>query len=130
MFFLLGKEECELCDKAEQILASLGFSQSNDYKKLDILKDEYLSSRYGWHIPVLIKVATSEYNGWDKHEAEEQLLSSYLQNQLIQASETSTEEGGASIEKILNSEGDSLELFWPFPPSRARDFIKVFETKS
>ena len=50
---LYGKAECELCDRAELLIAPLLQGSSWTLEKVDIESDEWLLERYGWRIPVL-----------------------------------------------------------------------------
>ncbi|MFP4209143.1 MAG: glutaredoxin family protein [Wenzhouxiangella sp.] len=54
--------DCELCTKAEHLLAEAGFGEQ--VRKIYIDDDEELTERYGDQIPVLMRESTGEKLSW------------------------------------------------------------------
>jgi glutaredoxin len=54
--------DCDLCTKAEHLLAEAGFK--DEVAKLFIDDDEELTARYGDQIPVLMSESTGEKLAW------------------------------------------------------------------
>ena len=122
MFFLLGKEDCELCDQAKAVVDSIGILA--ELNELDILKNSFLESRYGWHIPVVVYMDSGNRDIADTNET---VVAQYLQSGLT-AKEPTSNKPGEEIQPLYDSSHRTIELFWPFPPSRARQFIQQFVT--
>ncbi len=59
---LYTRNDCELCTKAEHLLAEAGFSSA--FTKVFIDDDLELLDRYGDQIPVLMREATGEKLSW------------------------------------------------------------------
>lgn len=59
---LYTRTDCELCTKAEHLLAEGGFGDS--FRKVFIDDDAELSDRYGHQIPVLMYEPTGEKLSW------------------------------------------------------------------
>ena len=63
MFLILYTgNDCELCTKAEHLLAEAGFGEQVD--KVFIDDDPELTNRYGDQIPVLMRRSTGEKLSW------------------------------------------------------------------
>lgn len=54
--------DCELCTKAEHLLAEGGFG--SEFRKIFIEDDDELRDRYGDQIPVLMLESTGEKLSW------------------------------------------------------------------
>ncbi|NDY94896.1 glutaredoxin family protein [Wenzhouxiangella limi] len=59
---LYTRSDCELCTKAEHLLAEAGFGGEVD--KVFIDDDPELTERYGDQIPVLMRDSTGEKLSW------------------------------------------------------------------
>lgn len=59
---LYTRTDCELCTKAERLLAEAGFSEA--FTKVFIDDDLELLARYGDQIPVLMRETTGEKLSW------------------------------------------------------------------
>ena len=59
---LYTRTDCELCTKAEHLLAEAGFSET--VEKVFIDDDPELTRRYGDQIPVLRRESTGEKLSW------------------------------------------------------------------
>ena len=59
---LYTRTDCELCTKAEHLLAEGGFGK--EVEKVFIDDDPELSNRYGDQIPVLMRDTTGEKLSW------------------------------------------------------------------
>ena len=56
-FELIRRERCSLCDMAQAICDELGAAPS-DTRYVD--DDDALETRYGWHVPVLLRADREE----------------------------------------------------------------------
>lgn len=59
---LYTRTECELCRKAEALLAEGGLGR--DYRKIDVDSDLELIQRYGDQVPVILNEQTGEKLSW------------------------------------------------------------------
>lgn len=60
--YLYTRRDCDLCDKAERLLAEGGFGKA--YEAVDIDSDLDLLQRYGDQVPVLYNDRTGEKLAW------------------------------------------------------------------
>lgn len=59
---LYSRDRCELCRKAEALLAEGGFA--GEVTRVDIDRDLELIQRYGDQVPVVLNEATGEKLSW------------------------------------------------------------------
>lgn len=122
MYYLLGKDDCELCDKAEQLLVSL--ASAPKFIKINILDDKRLEQRYSWHIPVLLAIDCESLDVIAKGKIS-QFASCVADRieQILPSDTTFNADSKAHIRALLDNEARSIELFWPFPVSRLKEFV-------
>lgn len=58
------KDECELCDRADEVIASVAEAVDWQVSKVDITKDAGLLDTYAWSIPVLKRADNDTELGW------------------------------------------------------------------
>ena len=134
MYYLLGKDNCELCDKAEQLIVSS--ASVPKFLKINILDDKRLEQRYSWHIPVLIAIDSEALETIDPLDdidhigvfdnAETLQLAAALADRLeriLPIDVGFNADPNTEIQPILDNEAQIIELFWPFPASRLRAFV-------
>lgn len=146
---LLTKNDCELCELAEathaQLLAEYSEPISSNlgrFARADINACEWLAKRYGWSIPVFVKIdlqggldsllpsghGISDYPAW-LSETGTRAVSSLLQEQLKLALVDPSDEAGSTTSHASNPHvpEDRLanELYWPFTKAQLRKFLFV-----
>ena len=146
---LLTKNDCELCELAEathsQLLAEYSDpidSNLSRFARVDIDACEWLGERYGWSIPVFVKIdlqrcldslflsghSISDYPAW-LSETGTRKVSGLLQEQLKLALVDPSGEAGSTKSHASNphvpEDRLSIELYWPFTKAQLRKFLFV-----
>jgi len=128
VYYLLGKDDCPLCDEAEGLIDQL--PSRIEFKKINITDDARLLQRYGWHIPVFLALELEPESLQCRRNmtllSPVQIADALDNNYLVKSSDTALDADKRSS-TMLDRNGRSAELFWPFPLSRLREFIVLRE---
>lgn len=64
ILLLYSRQDCHLCDQAEELVRSVIQGSTWLLQKVDIDTDDALVEKYGWEIPVLARAENGEELKW------------------------------------------------------------------